>query len=131
MPLRRKQLSPRLKTVLSFVKGKCLADIGTDHGYLPIEACLEGIIEQALACDYFPGPLSKAVENIRRFGLESQIETRLGFGLEPLTPGEADCVVISGMGGMKIISILDKSPKVIEKVKYCLYLFSKIFISLL
>jgi len=93
-----------------------LADIGTDHGYLPIEACFEAVVERALACDYFPGPLSKAVANIKRFGLESQIETRLGFGLEPLAPGEADCVVISGMGGMKIIEILQKSPDVLDKV---------------
>ena len=117
MALRRKQLSPRLKTILSFVEGDCLADIGTDHGYLPIEACLDNIVKKALACDYYPGPLSKAVINIERFGLADKIETRLGFGLQPVEVGEADSAVISGMGGMKIIEILSASKEVAKNLK--------------
>jgi len=117
MALRRKQLSPRLKTILSYVVGDCLADIGTDHAYLPIEACLDNIVKKALACDYYPGPLSKAEININRFGLNDRIETRLGFGLQPVNPGEADSAVISGMGGMRILEILQASKEVASNLK--------------
>ena len=104
-------MSCRLEAVLSFVKGRTLADIGTDHAYLPIAACQKGLIEYAYACDVSAGPLKKAEENIKRCGLEEKISTRLGFGLKPLQPGEAECVVIAGMGGMRIIDILKDIPK--------------------
>ena len=111
------KLSPRLAAVLSFVKGQFLADIGTDHGYLAIAACQENIIQKALACDISPGPLAKAKDNIKRYGLEDQITTRLGFGLEPVKPDEAQCVVIAGMGGMRIIDVLKKNPEVVKHIK--------------
>jgi len=115
--MRKRITSPRLEAVLSFVIGPCLADIGTDHGYLAISACQEGIIEKALACDISPGPLSKAQENIKRYGLDNQISTRLGFGLDPVKPGEAQCVVIAGMGGMRVIDILQKNPEVVKQIR--------------
>jgi len=99
-------LSPRLEAVLSFVEGRVLADIGTDHGYLPIVACLAEKIEYAIACDANAGPLERAAENILRYGLDDRIQARLGFGLRPIMPKEADCLVIAGMGGMNIIEIL-------------------------
>ena len=111
------KLSPRLEAVLSFVKGQYLADIGTDHGYLAISACLEGIVEKALACDISPGPLAKAKENVKRYRLDNQISTRLGFGLEPVKPDEAQCVIIAGMGGMRVIDILKKSPEVVKHIE--------------
>jgi len=101
--------SPRLKAVLSFVRGRCLADIGTDHAFLPIAACLDNVVEKSVACDVSPGPLKIASDNIVGSGLEDRIVTRLGFGLQPLYEGEADCVVISGMGGMNIIEILNNA----------------------
>lgn len=110
------RLSPRLKAILSSVEGRVLADIGTDHGYVPIIACLEKRVERAVACDACPGPLARAQENIVSAGLENRIETRLGFGLRPLKYGEVDCVVISGMGGMNIIEIL-KDPAVKLPIK--------------
>jgi len=103
------RFSARLRAVLAFVEGRCLADIGTDHGYLPIAACLEGLVEQAIACDVSAGSLEKARENIRQFGLEDRIKTRLGYGLQALQEEDADCVVMSGIGGMNIIEIL-KDP---------------------
>lgn len=102
------RFSPRLKAILSLVEGKVLADIGTDHGFLPIAACLENRVRRAVACDRMPGPLARAEANIRQYGLEDRIETRLGYGLEPLKPDEADCVVIAGMGGMNIVQILQE-----------------------
>ena len=115
-------LSPRLAAVLSCVE-KCgvLADIGTDHAYLPIEAVRAGLCKCAIACDVSVGPLKIAARNIRAAGFcgasesasesaswqtHGQIETRLGDGLAPLEENEADCIVIAGMGGMKIIEIL-------------------------
>jgi len=103
--------------VLSFVKGSYLTDVGTDHGFLVIAACLEGVTKKAFACDISPGPLSKAEENIKRHGLKQQITVRLGFGLQPVVPLEAECVVIAGMGGMRIIDILQKSPEITENIQ--------------
>ena len=108
--------SARLQAMLDFVEGEVLADIGTDHGYLPIEAILAGKVKKALACDLSEGPLACAAENIARFGLEKRIETRLGFGLQPLRPGEADCVAIAGMGGMRMIDILQDCPKGVKRL---------------
>lgn len=103
------RLSPRLKAILAFVEGQVLADIGTDHGYVPIIACLEKNISKAYACDVSPGPLKMADNNIKQYGLENRIFTRCGFGLRAIA-NEDDledlCVVIAGMGGMNIIEIL-------------------------
>ena len=103
-------LSPRLQAVLDFCqtlhKPCILADIGTDHAQLPIVATQQGICDGAIACDLHPGPLAIATDNIKSSGMERQIETRLGDGLLPLVPGEADCIVIAGMGGMRIWGIL-------------------------
>ena len=110
-------LKARLETVLSFVEGNVLADIGTDHAYLPIAACLEGRVGKALACDISPGPLEMAAQNITRYGFEGVIQTRLGFGLQPVREGEADCIVIAGMGGINIIEILRQSPAVVGGIR--------------
>lgn len=100
-------LSYRLRTVASLVaKGSCMADIGTDHGYIPIYLAKEGIIKKALAMDVRKGPLKRAEEHIREYGLEDIIEIRLSDGMKELKAGEADTVVIAGMGGELIIRIL-------------------------
>lgn len=106
------ELSKRLKAAASMVK-EChiLADIGTDHGYVPIFLFLQGSIQHAIACDVKKGPLKKAMENILFYHAEQGVETRLGNGLEPLTCGEADTVFIAGMGGMLMIDILSRFPK--------------------
>jgi len=102
-------LSKRLQTILELSAGyPVLADIGTDHAHLPIMALQRGICESAIACDLHPGPLAIAQKNIRTAGLSGQIQTRLGDGLVPLAAGEADCIVIAGMGGMRILDILSK-----------------------
>ncbi len=90
--------------------GSRLADIGTDHGYLPIELCLSGRIPCALACDINPQPLSSARENIARYGLADRIHTRLSDGLKNVAPDEADDIVIAGMGGELIRDILSAAP---------------------
>ena len=104
-------LSARLQAILEFAKGcKVLADIGTDHAYLPIEAVRAGFCEKAIACDVNKSPLESAEKNIQLVPFLDQLETRLGNGLVPLEENEADCIVISGMGGMLIWDILQAQP---------------------
>jgi len=91
-------------------EGSRLADIGTDHAYLPIELCLDGRIPCALACDINPLPLRSAQENITRYGLSEKIQTRLSDGLKKVRSDEVDDIVIAGMGGELIRDILAAAP---------------------
>lgn len=101
------EVSNRLNTILSLVTpGEAAADVGTDHGYVPIELVRRGICARAFAMDVRLGPLQSAAKNIRACGLEKQIETRLSDGLKKLSPGEADRIVIAGMGGPLMERIL-------------------------
>lgn len=104
-------MTPRLLAIADSVPfGAILADVGTDHGYIPIYLHKEHKIERALAMDLRQGPLSRAEENIERFGLNDYIKTRLSDGLCALSDGEVDTAVIAGMGGLLIAEILEKSP---------------------
>jgi tRNA (adenine22-N1)-methyltransferase len=111
------KLPPRLEALLSYARGDVLADIGTDHAYLPIAACLRNRVHRAVACDVRPGPLKRAKENILHHDLQNKIQTRLGYGLAPCIPGEADVITLSGMGGMKIIDILGRNPETARSAK--------------
>lgn len=112
--MENKRLSPRLETIAGMVTPGCrLADVGTDHGYLPIRLLLDGTIKSAVASDIRPGPLSAARKNAAAAGVEN-IRFRLCSGLEGISPEEADTVVIAGMGGETIAGILDKAPWVRE-----------------
>ena len=111
------ELSLRLKKVADFIGEKTMADIGTDHGYVPIYMALNGKIEKAIACDINKGPLEKAEKNIAANNLQSVIETRLGSGLEPVEEGEVQSIVIAGMGGMLMIDILENKREVYQKAK--------------
>lgn len=85
-----------------------LADIGTDHAYLPIALVKEGKIDFAIASDVAAGPLNNAKQDIEQAGLEDKIETRLGSGLETLkTEDRIDTVVIAGMGGKLMTNLLE------------------------
>lgn len=112
------QLSKRLERVASFVtEGNILADIGTDHGYIPIYLVKNGIIPSAYAMDINKGPLERADEHIAEEGLGDKIETRLSNGLDKLNEYEADTVLIAGMGGGLIIDILERGKEVLKAVK--------------
>lgn len=89
-----------------------VADVGTDHGYIPIALVERGIAVNAIAMDLRPGPLRRAEDHIRQAGLWGMIQTRLSDGLSKLSPGEADVAVIAGMGGELIIHILDEGRHV-------------------
>lgn len=107
------KLSKRLELVASMVPEKSrVADVGTDHGYIPIALVERGIAAGAIAMDLRPGPLERAKAHIYRAGLGEIINTRLSDGLSKLSPGEADVAVIAGMGGELIIHILENGRHV-------------------
>lgn len=110
-------MTPRLLCVASFVE-KCatVADVGTDHAYIPVWLVQQKIAERAIAMDINKGPIMRAEENIEKFALETKISTRLSNGMEKLMPGEADTVVIAGMGGMLINEILDGAKHLYSSV---------------
>ncbi|MCI9174803.1 MAG: SAM-dependent methyltransferase [Lachnospiraceae bacterium] len=101
------RLSKRLQAAADLV-GECstAADVGTDHGYIPVYLVAQGKAERAIAMDIREGPLGRAREHIRQYGLERKIETRLSDGCLALRPGEADVIVIAGMGGALMQRIL-------------------------
>ena len=106
-------LSIRMKAVADLVSdGMRIADIGTDHGFVPIALVSEGRCPSAIAADVRRGPLSHADENIRKHGLSEVVETRLSDGLHNISPGEADAVIVAGMGGMLMIRILEEGSDV-------------------
>lgn len=112
------KLSNRLEMVVSFVKpGESAADVGTDHGHVPVELVRRGIVKHAYAMDVRKGPLSKAEENIAAAGMKEKIETRLSDGVQKLSAGEAESVIIAGMGGELVIHIMENGRHVWETVE--------------
>jgi tRNA (adenine22-N1)-methyltransferase len=113
------KLSRRLKVIASFVpEGSRVADIGTDHGYIPIYLMQEGKVSHAIAMDIRMGPLKRAKAHILEAHLETCVEVRLSDGLLKLEPNEADCVVIAGMGGELIIHIMKEGQKLWDEIPH-------------
>lgn len=99
----------RLKLIADKVpQCEIVCDIGTDHAYVPIYLVLKKICKFAIAADVNSGPVLAAKKNIVKYGLDKYIEARQGNGLECLSMGEADCIIIAGMGGLLIREILQK-----------------------
>lgn len=110
------KLSDRLELIASFVPDHAvLADIGTDHAFLPVKLVLEKRIEKAFAMDIGTGPLERAVEHISAYSLTDCIETRLSDGLTALKPGEVDTILIAGMGGDLILKILKAAKDTVNE----------------
>ena len=106
--MRGPELSPRLRMVGELVPaGARLADVGTDHAYLPAALILEGKIPWAIAADLRQGPLNRARATVRECGLTGRVAFRLCDGLEGVSRDEADVIVIAGMGGETIVHILE------------------------
>lgn len=101
-------LSPRLRTIAEQVpKDAKFADIGTDHGYLPVWLLLSGTAASAIAADLRLGPLDRARQTAAHWGVTEQLSFRLCDGLSGIAPEEADVIAIAGMGGDTIAAILD------------------------
>ena len=115
------ELSKRLNAVASLVTdGYRLADIGTDHAYIPIFLVSTGKIPAAVAMDVNRGPLLRAEENIRAHGLQDKITTRISDGFAALEENEADAAVIAGMGGPLTIRILKEGKDIVRSLKECI-----------
>lgn len=112
------QLSKRLTAVANMVTVKgILADVGTDHGYIPVFLTGQKRIQRAIAMDVNKGPLERAQEHIRQYSMEDRIETRLSDGLQALQQSEADSIVIAGMGGNLMKRILKQGENVAQTAK--------------
>ncbi len=113
------KLSKRLAAVASFVEqGATLADIGSDHAYLPCHLVMEGRISKAIAGEVVKGPFESAVKNVRKKGLTHEITVRLGNGLEAIQETDGvDTITIAGMGGPLIASILTDGSEKLKDVK--------------
>ena len=104
-------LDKRLSAVAALVRqGSRLADIGTDHAYLPVYLVQSGVCPSAIASDIGAGPLDAARRTVTENELTSEIALRLGDGLSTVTDQEVDDVAIAGMGGETIATILEAAP---------------------
>jgi tRNA (adenine22-N1)-methyltransferase len=104
------EISVRLKTVAEFVRtGSRVADIGTDHAYLPAYLVIHNISPFVIGSDLRKGPLINAENTINEYNLENKIELRQSDGFENINPGDADDFIICGMGGTLIRDILAKA----------------------
>jgi tRNA (adenine22-N1)-methyltransferase len=102
------KLSDRLATVAKYVpQGAKIADIGSDHAYLPCHLAKNKVIRFAIAGEVAVGPYQSAQSNVQSEGLTDIISVRLGDGLAVLEPDEAECITIAGMGGSLITTILE------------------------
>lgn len=105
------ELTPRLRAIADLVPpGASFADIGTDHAYLPAWLLLNGVIKEAIAADLREGPLERAKETAKRYGVEDRMDFRLCDGLSAVREGEASVIAIAGMGGDTIAHILGQAP---------------------
>ena len=104
-------LDKRLRAVAALVRpGSRVADIGTDHAYLPVSLVQSGVCPSAIASDVRSGPLAAAESHVMAAGLFAQISLRLGDGLMTVMPQEVDDIVIAGMGGETVAAILEAAP---------------------
>lgn len=109
------ELSGRLKQIADLIPiCRTVADVGTDHGYIPIYCVSHDICGTAVAMDINPLPLNAAQRNIEKNGLDCKISLRLSNGLDSLKRGEADVIVIAGMGGLLMRDILQNGDAVID-----------------
>jgi len=113
------ELSERLNSIVKHIeKTEILADIGTDHGYIPIYSIENEICNKAIAIDINKDPLDKARLNAIIEGVDDKIDFRLADGIKGLKKEEANVVVIAGMGGNLIRDILEESIGTVESINY-------------
>ncbi|MBQ2120494.1 MAG: SAM-dependent methyltransferase [Peptococcaceae bacterium] len=111
------KLSQRLQAIADFVpQGARVADVGTDHGFLPCYLAQNNQAVKVYACDINAQPLALAQKNVADYNVGEIVSTRLGNGLAVIEPGEVDVVTIAGMGGSLMIEILDAAPLVVDKL---------------
>ena len=116
--MNHEKLSLRLQRVaLHIPKGSILADIGSDHAYLPCYAVKNNLCSKAIAGEVVEGPYQSALNQVKETGLQTRIDVRKGDGLDVLKIDEATAVTIAGMGGTLISSILERGKEKLAKVE--------------
>lgn len=115
------KLSIRMNSIINFLE-TCgtVADIGTDHGFIPLEITKRGLAKKVIATDISGPSLKKTEELVKVYNLEAFIETRVGDGLTVIDEDEVDSIIIAGMGGVLISEIIDKSYEIAKKAKLIL-----------
>ena len=113
-------ITPRLQCIIDHTNGTKIADIGTDHAYIPIHLIQNDMTEYVIAGDVCQGPVDIAKANIEKNNLSDKIEVRLGSGLSILKNGEVDTVIIAGMGGQLISEIIDSDIEIARECKLVL-----------
>ncbi len=110
------RLSPRLAACAELVgQGARLADVGCDHGYVPVALVQSGRIQSAVACDINEAPLASCRRLVSEYGLDSRIKCVLSDGLKNVDGNEVDDILLAGMGGELIAEILQNCPFVNKK----------------
>lgn len=112
------KLNPRLEKIFEAVpQCRSAADIGTDHAYIPVCLIISGKAKRSVAADIGKGPLDRAEETVKKYKTEDNISLRLGGGLSVLKKGEAEVLIIAGMGGLLISKILRESNEIAKSAK--------------
>lgn len=115
------KLSKRLQFLANLIekykKGDVLADIGTDHAYLPCYLIENKIVNKAYACDVARGPFESSLSTIKQHNLTNHVEALLGDGIEPVLNKKVDMISIAGMGAYLITEILEKNFTYLDKVE--------------
>lgn len=109
-------LSDRLKAVLDFIPAQArLADIGSDHAHLACRAVQDHIAICAVAGEARPGPFHRSADCVSKLGLNTYVSVRLGDGLDVISQGEVNCIVMAGMGGELIRDILERGKTKLDR----------------
>lgn len=112
-------LNERLRLCAEMVrKGSRIADIGTDHAYLPVWLVRAGFADFAYACDIKAEPLKSGEQTIQKYHAEDKVRTRLCDGLNAIKSNEVDDIIIAGMGGETIVHILSEAPWIKDESKH-------------
>lgn len=111
-------IGARLETVGSLIlPNSILADIGTDHAYLPVYLLQEGKITSAIAGDIAQGPCKAAENTVAMYNMKTKVQVRLGSGLSVLSPNEVNCISIAGMGGSSMVEILSADLEIAKSAE--------------
>jgi len=112
------KLTSRLEKVAKYINNNSvIADVGTDHAYLPISLVKNKVIKKAIASDVGEGPLMMAQKMVDKYKMNDNIDLRLGNGLNVLNVGEVDTVIIAGMGGNLIAELLEDGKEIAKSIE--------------
>ena len=113
-------ITARLECIARYVRGNVVADIGTDHAYVPLKLIRDGRANKVIASDIHEGPVNAALRTVNKYKMQDKIDVRLGAGLSTLEENEADVIIIAGMGGALICDIIRQNKKIAENAQLIL-----------